>query len=287
MSIHNKSGTALTTAYNLSGQVLTAAYSKNGTIVFQSITSPLKIMTYNVGGWYDGKGTNVPAAKDEAYYELQYGTISDNDPDILFIEEYWDQFSQSGRTAISFLSQLFPYVYPVNGNSTYFGRCFCSKYPLSNYQQHLFSNDSNRYYDTIVATVENVPVTLCVLHLGLTVEARAAQAQELLTFAQSVQTPFIMAGDFNTAKSATVEGEDYINVIKPFIDEGYKVSNCGDFGRFITYSDTAGTQGQGSLDNIVFSPHFTIQSVEVDDRKLHDNLTETADHMPLIAVVSI
>jgi len=283
MSVYDKSGNVLQTVYGKNGQALAAVYSKDGEQIFPDGPISLKVMEYNIGGWYDGSGQNVPADKDQQYYELQYGTIADNDPDILMMNEYWDTFSKAGRTALSFLSTLFPYIYSAGGTTQYFGRCFCSKYPLSGYVSHVYAGQSQRYYDTIIANIAGQNVTLCVTHLGLTVADRQTQAAELLSFLQSLQTPFIMAGDLNTASSATTEGEDYINVIKPLIDAGYQVANCGEFGRHITYKDTVGTKGQGSLDNIVFSPQFTITSVSVDDRKLSDQLEETADHMPLIA----
>lgn len=280
MSVYNKNGELLSKVYGRSGNLLSAAYSKDGTQIFPDGPVTLKVMTYNIGAWYDGKGTNVPADKDEAYFNLQYGTLADNDPDILFLEEYWDQFSQAGRTAISFLSQLFPYVYPVNGNTKYFGRCFCSKYPLSGYQQRLYSGQNERYYDTIIANINGQNVTLCVTHLGLTSDVRATQAQELLTFAQTVQTPLIIAGDFNTASSRP-DGTDYNNVLLPFLNAGYSLANCGDFGRLITYMDLE--YGNGALDNIIFSEQFTITNVYVDNRKETDQLSEHIDHMPLIA----
>lgn len=280
MSIYNKSKELLANAFEKSGTALNAAYLKDGVQIFPDGPTILKVMTYNVGGWYDGKGTNVPAAQDQEYFDLQYGTIHDNDPDFLLLEEYWDQFSKTGRTARSFLSELFPFVYPINGNTKYFGRCFCSKYPLSSYQQRLYTGENERYYDTIVANINGQNVTLCVTHLGLTSEVRATQAQELLTFAQSVQTPLIIAGDFNTASSRP-DGADYNNVLLPFINAGYKLANCGDFGRIITYRDLV--YGNGALDNIIFSPQFVISYVYCDDRKYMDELPEHVDHMPLIA----
>ena len=282
MSIYNKSGELLSSAFGNSGAYLSAAYSKSGAQIFPDGPMSLKVMTYNVGGWYDGKGTNVPAAQDQEYFDLQYGTIHDNDPDFLLLEEYWDQFSKAGRTALSFLSELFPYVYSVNGNTKYFGRCFCSKYPLSGYQQRLYAGENERYYDTIIANVKGRNIMLCVTHLGLTSDVRAPQAQELLAFAQTVQIPIIIAGDFNTASSRP-DGTDYNNVLLPFLNAGYSLANCGDFGRLITYMDLE--YGNGALDNIVCSDDFTITNVYVDTRKATDELSEHIDHMPLIATV--
>ena len=284
MSIYKIDGTPLSGAYDKSGNALSVVYNMRGKVIYPPINRTLKVMTYNVGGWYDGKGTNVPADKDQAYYDLQYGMIHDNDPDVLMMNEYWDQFSQKPRTAMSFLQELFPYTYAFGGNTQYYGRCFCSKFPLSGYQSHIYTGEASRYYDTIITTVDNVPITLCVTHLGLTADGRKTQVAELLAFAKTIKTPLIIAGDFNTAVTRRPDGTDYWNVLVPFKEAGYKLANCGDFGRFVTYRDGDST---GALDNIIFSRSFDITAVTVDHTKENDQLTERIDHEPLIATVTI
>ena len=98
MSIYNINGSQIFAAYNIDANI-TDAFDVNGDIVFQNEPNTIKVMTYNVGGWYIGSGTNVPAAKKTEYYELQTGMIEDNDPDILIIQEYLAQFSDDGTSA--------------------------------------------------------------------------------------------------------------------------------------------------------------------------------------------
>ena len=288
MSIYKIDGTSLDGAYDKNGNSLSVVYNTAGKVIYPPINRTLKIMTYNVGGWYDGKGTNVPADKDDAYYNLQYGMLHNNDPDILFVNEYWAQFSQKPRTALSVLQGIFPYIYDVpysyNGRKS-FGRAFCSKFPLSGYQNHVYDGEEPRYYDTIITTVDGVPITLCVTHLGLSSDVRKPQAAELLAFAKTIKTPLIIAGDMNTASSRAPAGTDYWNVLVPFKEAGYKLANCGDFGRLITYRDLV--YGNGALDNIIFSRSFDITAVTVDTTKETDQLDEHIDHEPLIATVTI
>lgn len=287
MSVYGLDGTQLNAIYEADGDEMAAAYNAIGTLVYGTAPGTmLKVMEYNVGGWYDGTGTNVPEAKINEYYELQFNTIKDANPDVLFINEYMEQFSDTGYSALSFLQQFFPYIKAVP-SGTYYGRAFCAKYPLSDYQSHIYTGFSPRYYDTISMNVGGKTITLCVTHLDpSSSENRHTQTEELITFLQTLQTPFICAGDLNTTKSASTSSDDYVGVIKPLLDAGFKLANMGDFGRFITYSDES-TNWQGALDNIVFSSNFTIKSVTVDTRKLNDGLTERTDHMPLIAVAEV
>lgn len=286
--IYDKSGNQLQSVYDKSGQLVNAAYQKDGIQVFPDGQISLKVMEYNVGGWYDGNGTNVPSAKFSEYYNLQYGTINDNKPDILIINEYWELFSDSGYSAITFLQQFFPYVYAVPYSARKsMGRAICSKYPISNYTNHVYTGYSPRYYDSVKITVNGVTITLVVTHLGLTLEEREPEVAELITFLQSIQTPFILAGDLNTLHCKTATDEDYTAIIVPLLNAGFNLANCSDFGFIETYSDAPTGTYTGCLDNIVTSSNIDIVSAVRDSRKLSDNLTERTDHMPLIAEITV
>ena len=257
------------------------AYSIGGTQIY---ALNLKVMEYNVGGWYDGSGSNVPAASINTYYNLQAQTIQDNDPDVMLINEYWSQFSDSGYSALSFLQQFFPYVYavPYPDHKSY-GRAICAKYPITGYQNHTYTGYSPRYYDSMIMTINNTEITLVVTHLGLTVEERQAEAAQLITYLESLQTPFICAGDLNTAKTSTTTADDYVNVIQPLLNAGFHLANMGDFGRLITYKNTE--KGNGALDNIIVSHNLTIASAYVSTEKETAELPTQIDHMPLVANV--
>ena len=282
--IYGKDGTQLFSAYDKSGVSLQSAYDVDGDLVFSSGGIGLKTMTYNCGQWYVGGGDNVPADKDAAYYALQSGMIQNANADVLFINEYWKVMSKTGRTALSMLQQYFPYIHEQGGNSGYFGRCICSKYPITQYTVHNYSNEANRYYDSCVISVDGVEITLVVTHLA-TDSKRNTQITELISFLSGLNR-FICAGDFNPltiSNGTTTEAEDYTNIIVPLLNAGFHCANCStDF--MYTYNDNT---WNGCLDNIVTSSNIQIESAYVDTTKLTDSIVDKVDHMPLIAELAI
>lgn len=292
MSIYNVSGQAIPTVYGKNRKCLQHAYNLEGQELLEPTT--LKVMTYNVGQWYVGGGDNVPSDKDSAYYALQNGMIQNANADILFINEYWKEFSKTGRTAKSLLEQYFPYVHEQGGNSGYVGRALCSKYPITNYTTHTFTAQGiNNYYDSAEITVNGKTITLVVLHLMTNPEAtRYQQAQELLAYLKTLDT-FIAGGDYNTGISPdygtdNTESTPYEHYVKLFTDEGFHTANFADDGFLTTCND--GIDGSGTdwdIDNIITSADIAISDVYVDETKLTDGINEKTDHMPLIATLTL
>lgn len=292
MSIYNIGGTELPSAFGKSGDELDVAYAVDGDIVFTK-TNGIKVMTYNVGQWYDGTHTRVPSAKDADYYALQNGMLQAINPDILCLEEYLTQFSETGRSALTMLQQYFPYIQEQNAVSSVSsgaGRCICSKYPITNYTTHTYSQSgSPRYFDSCTITVDGVPITVVVTHLNYSASSEASrvnQLNELISFSQT-QTRFISCGDYNMLDCKSTSGADYISMMTPLLNAGFHCANCTDFGFLETYSDQPVGAYTGCLDNIVTSANIQILSAYVDTTKLSDGLTEKTDHMPLIATLQI
>lgn len=288
MGVYDANGTPLTAAYDADGNSLNKAYDIDGNTIWSAEPITLKVMTYNVGGWYYGGGSNVPSSADAVYYALQRGMIADNDPDILILQEYWTQFSQSGRSALTMLQDLFPYVVTAKGNTTYQGKAICSKYPISDYALHTFQASGNPYISCTV-TVQNIPITVYSVHTAYQPQAtRLAEIAELIPILQA-ETRFISAGDYNALIQApgSTSNQEYQNNPKEFIDAGFNSANYVINGFLVTYSDEPTGTWAGCLDNIYTSSNITISNPFVDDTKLHDNLTERCDHMPLIATVTI
>jgi endonuclease/exonuclease/phosphatase family metal-dependent hydrolase len=292
MGIYTISGENLSSAYEISGSDLSSAFSVNGEVVFTK-TGMLKVMQYNVGTWYEGKHTNVPAAKDDEYYSLQDGMIQRNNPDILCMNEYCKQFSKTGRTALSMLQQYFPYIHEQGGDnpdaSNSNGRCIASKYPITNYTVRNFNDGSGLYYDSCTITVDGNPITVIVTHLFYSASDASKRVSELQTIISFMRTQerCILCGDLNTLDCKSTSGADYVSMIRLLLDAGFHVANCGDFGFLVTYSDEPTGTWTGCLDNIVTSSNIQILSARVDTTKLTDGLQEHTDHMPLIAELSI
>ena len=282
--IYAKNGTLLLSAYELDGDALDKAYDINGTQIY-TIEFNLKVMTYNVGGWYTGSGTNVPADKKDAYLALQTGMIEDNDPDVLVIQEYLANFSADGTSALTLLQSLFPYVH-VKTSGTYFGRAICSKYPISDYTERTYTQESSRYFDSCAITVNGVPITFVNTHLGLTQENRDPEIVQLITYLQT-QSRFIACGDYNTSITTNDKTADaWVYNIKPFLDAGFHSANCDETFYYTSSNYPDGTWN-GCLDNIITSANITIDSAEVDETKRNDGLNDRIDHMPFIATLTI
>lgn len=285
MSIYDKDASPLLLTYNKGGTAIETAYDIDGSVVYTR-TPPLgiKVMSYNVGGWYIGSGTNVPSDLDATYYELQNGMLADNDPDILCLQEYWANFSPT-RTAESMLSQYFPYIQTRNGLTSYYGRAICSKYPITNYTTHSFVSDPTRYFDSCTITIDGEEYTVVTTHFALNLADRELQIAEILDFVSTLDK-FIVCGDFNTADCLTSSGADYIGVIQPILSAGYNIANCyGNQSTFkVTYSELPNNDTHNLvLENIITSSDLAIRSVSVDTTKLTDGINEKVDHMPLIA----
>ena len=293
MGIFDASGNTLYAAYDANGNELVKAYDKDGVEIWSAAPIVIKVMQYNVGQWYDGGHDNVPADKDEAYYELQSGMIAAANADVLILEEYTAQFSKAGRTALSMLQANYPYYHEeTNGTTTTVTqRAIFSKYPISNYSAHKYgSTGGNYYYDTCTITIDGVDILFAVTHMyynsnGSTTE-RAREAQVLINAVSSAEY-FVIGGDFNLLDCKSTSGADYQDVLKQFIDAGYHVANCADFGFLITYSDQPVGTWTGCLDEIVTSSNIALSNVYVDETKLSDQLTDKTDHMPLIATLTI
>lgn len=285
--IYTKDGKTTQNAYDAEGQLLSVAYSKDGAKVYPA----LRVMSYNVGQWYVGGGDNVPAAKDAEYYALQNGMLLRDDPDILCIQEYWKVISKTGRTAKSMLEQYFPYIHEQGGDSGYFGRCVCSKYPITDYTVRLYTGESDRYFDSCTVTVHGTPITVVNTHLGLTQAARDAEIAELIAFLKA-QKRFLCCGDFNTVivyddpASATPTSQEYIDNVKPFIDEGFHSANFTEFGFLCTQVKNGGAR-KLCLDTCYTSANIEITAAYTDNTKLNDGIADEVDHLPILAEVII
>lgn len=287
--IYNKDGTALSSAYSVSGQRLQSAYDVDGAVVFSNDLT-MKVCTYNVGGWYIGSGTNVPAAEDSAYYALQNSMIGNIDADILCLEEYWTTFSKAGRTAESLLSQYYPYIRTAKGTTQYMGRAICSKYPIVSYASNYFSVDTSRYYDVAEINVNNDIIHVFVTHLSTSDQTwKITQATEIHNYIDTHNIdPFIICGDFNSTLTDPMS-ETNIGIYKQYLDDGCSIANDGAFGIFGTYcNNTDWENTSAGIDNIICSDIFSIESVGTNLDKI-TNETVLADgkidHIPLYAVI--
>ena len=283
--IYSVNGTQLTAVYDVDATDLDIAYDVDGTVVFRKEEEPLtlKVMTYNVGGWYTGTGDNVPSASDAAYYALQNGIISSQDADILCLEEYWTTFSKSGRSALDMLAQYYPYIHTEQGTTKYWGHVIASKYPIESYTKNTFASESQRYFDKAVINANGTLLNVIVTHLGLTPEIRVTQSKELFDYVETLDN-VILCGDFNiNIENAEYFADDY----QQFVNAGYHLANGGALGTFDTYCGSTDWTTAIPIDQIITSSNIAIDAVMADMTKTTDAIVDTIDHIPLIAEVTI
>lgn len=291
MAIYDAQGNQLTEAFDVSGNSLQTAYDADGNVIFSKSNVHLKIMEYNVGGWYIGDGTNVPSAKDADYYALQNSMIQNADTDILCICEYWDVFSQTGRTALSLLQQYFPYIHAENGTNQYYGRCICSKYPITDYVTNIYSTGSDgvRYFDKATIDVDGDMIDVIVTHLHPSNQNfKIAQATQLFNYTQTLTNKWIVCGDFNSTLMNPFSTTNAA-IYNQFLNAGDHLANGSTFGIFPTACNSDNWASDSfAIDQIITSPTIIIDSVWTDLTKTTDALEEgKIDHIPLLALVTV
>lgn len=288
MAVYDKNGNVLAQVFDKNGVVLIRAYDKDGNAIYQQNPITLKVMQYNCGQWYIGSHDNVPSDKDSEYYSLQSGIISDNDADVILFEEYTAQFSKAGRTAVSLLSDNYPYYHEeTNGTTTTVTqRAIFSKYPISNYVTHPFNDGTTYYFDSCTITVNGIPIHVIVTHLHWNDITKRAQEASLIRADANNYDYVIIGGDMNTVDNYGLDGEDYIAVLKPFVDDGYKLANGGTYG-FLKTATTGSVEAETCLDNIIISENISFTSVTVDRTKETDDVTDVIDHEPIVAELFI
>lgn len=288
MSIYNVSGESVSGVYNKYNQDVPIAYDVDGEIAFKKAI-PFKVMTYNVGQWYTGIDERVPAAKKSEYYNLQYGIISDNDADVLFMQEYLNSWCEDDSSAQTDFINPFFADQKVTNPSGYIGHSICVKTgAISDYTSHEFTTHKAYYptYETAKIFVGGREINIINTHNDYVLSYQQPQITDLLTAVSNMEY-FILCGDFNVDLSTEDTSDDqYLNNVKRFLDGGYNVGNCV-LDWIPTYYATSSPTWGKFTDQIITSSNIAISSIYADTSKLMDGIGDKIDHLPLIAEVVI
>ena len=284
--IYDINGNQIGTVYDVNGNTLTQAYDINGNpLIEQGEGTTLTVMTYNIGQWYTGIGSNVPTDKYDSYSSLQKQIFSAVNPDIACLQEYYDPFS-SGHTVESVMGDYYDYI--NHSGSGYAQKATMTKgYPMSGYATTTMTGGQS--YTECTIEVDGKTVYIINAHLATSSQEanKVAQAQTLCNHLKTLNS-FILFGDFNTV-CKSVEDTEYTTIMKQFVDAGFNVANCSaQFGFKDTW--TGGSTASGTwypCDHIITSADISMANVRVNTIKLTDGLSDTIDHIPLIAEVTI
>ena len=290
--IYDINGTTLNKVYDVNGIEKQQVYDVEGNPLLSSEPVTLKVMTYNVGQWSTGAGSAVPTSKKEAYYDLQKGIFERNEPQVCCIQEYYYRWCQDDSRAADLLGAYFNDLHTTNSTNVYKGHAIATKdLPMANYTSHNFPSNRGNYptYETCQITVGGKTINIVNTHNDYYTEYQPSEIATLLSAIQGMEY-FILCGDFNTNIYYPADFNDtttsqYVTNIKPFVDAGYNVGNCGYQWLRTYYGDTEATWA--ARDNIITSPNITFNSLTVDTAKLTDDIMDKVDHLPLIAEVTI
>ena len=232
------------------------------------------IMTYNVGGWYIGSGTNVPVDKYNKFITLQKNILDRYMPDVLCLQEYMDNFAPGKPTVDVLLGERFRNIVTGKGNTTYHGKAICTSQTMVDAENINFTGE-DRNYEKAYIYCNGKKVCFISTHLSLTSSQIINECTELLS-AISGEEYVVIAMDSN------VDAHDpdttlYDASLKQFTDAGYNVANNGNY---ITYGPT-----DKALDTFVTTSNIEIKSLVVDEQK--DGLSEGEDHFPFIMYAEI
>lgn len=288
MSIYDINGN-IVYPYDATGHLLSEAYDINGNRLYNIEPIPLKVMTYNVGQWYNGSTVRVPTSKKADYYAIHNGAFSTYEPDLLFLQEALSTWCDDDSLTADLLSPYFDNTESTRPTTVYQGHYMCTNgYALSNYMVHNFSKNKGNYpsFETAQITVGDRTINLINTHNDYVASYQQVEVQELLTAIANMEY-FILCGDFNINLSTEDKtDEQYIVNVKPFLDAGYNIANCVE-DWIPTYFGTSDPTGGKFTDNIITSSNITISDVYADTTKLTDNINDKIDHIPLIAELQI
>lgn len=268
--------------YDINGNALTAAYDIHGTALnsVHGIGETFRVMSYNIQRW---EGNNALASIQDVAFGQGAAIVG--------IQEWGNSTTTTatigGKSIPDYLAgkgydNLYVSSLDVNHKAV------ASKIEMADMSETVYSQSyETRSYTKSYFNFAGKRIAFFNTHLDYQVESsiKFLQAQELLN-AVAQEESFILMGDLNTTVQSTSENE-FIQIVKPFIDAGYNVANGGDpWGLLMTFYNGTTVEGSSQItppDNIITSADIEIANVYLDTTKLTAGTGNVIDHIPLIA----
>ena len=229
------------------------------------------VMSYNVGGWYNGTGSSIPLSLKEDYVPLQKGIIDRYNSDILMIQEYRDSVVTGDLTSDELLSYY--NLYSISGDTSYNGKAIASKSRMADIVEGIFTNNDglNRNYLKGYIYCNGKKVAVISTHLSTSIDIASLQVDEVIELIKNEE--YVVLG---MDSNVDVLSENGKSIMKKITDSGFHYINKD----IITYPRTG-----LAIDNIIISNNITVKSVYADTQK--EGLGDDADHFPLLAYIEI
>lgn len=244
----------------------------------------LKLMTYNIAATRDfGAETDGKTVYSvEKYAEV----IREQHPDICGLNEVDYLLVRSGRiktaevigNLIGYESAFAPAVtWILDGKPGNYGNGLLSGHHIKNLRICPIPDPEKNedvYYETRVilnALVDfgGVDVDVFVSHFGLANGERANAVRILAELVKDSKNPVVVMGDFNATPNDPV-----LNPIRELLTDTFDVYPDKDAFTYPTIPELGDAE---KIDYIFVSRHFTIESVEIIDKKLSDHKAYVAN----------
>mgnify|MGYP005948395569 CR=1 FL=1 len=228
------------------------------------------IMTYNVGNWYNGSGVPLPDSLVEVYLPLQEGIFKRYNPDIVFMQEFFNTITSSLPVS-DFLRSY--YLYSVDGNTSYNGKAIASKSGVMDIETKVFVNNDalNRNYLKGYTYCNGRKVLLISAHLAINNSIAAMQLEELIKEVEGEE--YVVIGVDSNIDISSTEGK---LIFQRITDANLQYVNKD----IVTYPNTS-----TCIDNFILTNNISIKSAYTDKSKL--GLDTDVDHLPLVSYVEI
>lgn len=292
MAVFNKNGVQINNVYDGNGDSLQQCYDKYGNpLIGVNGGTTLTVMQYNVGQWYTGSGNRMPDSMYDVYSEMHRKIIKANNPSIVAFEEYLNPVI-TGFSVSDMIGDLLPNSIEAITSDNYHGKAIYTRDLAMTGQIQQSLPWGNLLRTTV--QVGGKTVNIIATHWSNTAETRAQTSEIVFELAESLGN-VILFGDINTTCYST-EDQDYIDVMKRWVDAGYHCSNCSnEFGFYNTWFaghnfETVDYESRGAPnDCIITSPNIRINEVYLDRHKIPvcEALGLRLDHAPMVASVTV
>lgn len=240
----------------------------------------LKVGSFNVGLWTDGKSSNaqVDSADVEAESIKLRRFLGNTNFDFLLCEEATHEFDKDYK--------IDAYEYCFKNNLPFYWKTKSStegspqvrqflltgKYELVNVTYHDYECESTRGYVTFECNISGRNITFIVCHLSLESSSDGIRQQEMEELANILKKCEygVLCGDFNAFS---------IDEFTTHFSE-FNLSNHGYYGDFNTWPVTGFESWNHCLDNIITTKSVKITNVFMGEIAM-------SDHKPLIAEIEI
>lgn len=229
------------------------------------------VMSYNVGGWYNGSGVAIPSEEEDTYLPIQQQIIKRYLPDFVLLQEYLKDVVKGGLITSEL---LFGYNIESVEERGYLGKAIASVSQMFDFEDVTYTNQGDgipRHYYKGYAYCNGRKVCFVTTHLTLVESYAVLQIEELINAVKDEEY-VIICMDSNI-DVLTDSGK---SAFAKFTDAGLVYLNKD----IVTYPRTG-----IAIDNIVVSNNINCKSIYADTSK--SILGDDADHYPLLAYLEI